>query len=101
MQQDTEQPNEGGSPRDVRMNNFFADAEALRKRSRTPTDSCPSDTDSCPSDSTEEEEEEALPEMKKFEEKAPVRRRSSLAKMISLVIDTEDEVSDLVRNPCF
>ena len=69
-------------------------------RRRTPpdscpsdSDSCPSDTDSCPSDSTEEEGGE-LPEMLKFEAKKPAaRRKSSIARMISLVMDQADEVS--------
>lgn len=58
------------------------------------TDSCPSDTDSCPSDSTGEEEGE-LPEMKKFSPPKPQlhRRKSSIQKMIDLVLEKGEEVS--------
>ena len=58
------------------------------------TDSCPSDTDSCPSDSTENEDDGDLPELKTFEPKPqPIqRRKSSIQKMIELVLEKEDEV---------
>ena len=58
------------------------------------TDSCPSDTDSCPSDSTENENDGVLPELKKFDPKPqPIqRRKSSIQKMIELVLEKEDEV---------
>ena len=58
------------------------------------TDSCPSDTDSCPSDSTENENDGVLPELKKFAPKPqPIqRRKSSIQKMIELVLEKEDEV---------
>ena len=67
---------------------------------RTPTDSCPSDTDSCPSDTdscpsdSEDEEQGELPEMIKFEPKPqPLqRRRSSIQKMIDVLMEKEDEV---------
>ncbi|KAL5268702.1 hypothetical protein ACHWQZ_G002521 [Mnemiopsis leidyi] len=60
------------------------------------TDSCPSDTDSCPSDSTENENDGVLPELKKFDPKPqPIqRRKSSIQKMIELVLEKEDEEPD-------
>ena len=61
------------------------------------TDSCPSDTDSCPSDDSQDEEQGELPELKKFAPKPqPLqRRRSSIQKMIDLVLEKEDEVRNV------
>ena len=61
-------------------------------------DSCPSDTtteEEDDDDREEEEEEDDIVEMKSFEKTATSvkRRKSSLAKMIAIVMDNEEEVS--------